>query len=174
MVTIKEQKTQWAYTLIEMMVVLVIIGVMVAIAYPSMMNLLYRMESKRVESVIVNALTDVRNETYIRRQNLMVCLATKLNVCHKQAGEKMLVFRDTNASNQFDEGELVREYRLGLRYGRLEMRVSSSRDYMKYFSNTATPRGHFGHIKYCSDDQALSYKIVISHQGRIRREEVEC
>lgn len=167
------KRCEKGWTLMEMMVVLTIIGILVAIAYPGMMGLLYSMESKKVEHIIHNALIFARSESYIIRQNLLVCPANKFNICHKQASEKIIIFRDINDNNQFDMGELIQEYHLGLKYGRLDMRVSLGRNYIKYFSNTGTPRGHFGHIKYCSESDriALSYKIVVAHQGMIRKEQ---
>lgn len=160
------------WTLTEVLVTLIVMGILATIAYPSMMNILYTMEARKVESSINNALIFARSESYTRRYNLMVCFADKMNVCHKQADEKIIVFKDINENNIFDLGELIQEYHLGLKYGRLDMRVSLGRDYIKYFANTGTPRGHFGHIKYCSESDrvALSYKIVVAHQGMIRKE----
>lgn len=169
---------QQGFTLTEIMATIIIIGILVAIAYPSMMEIFRRMEARKVESVIYSALIDARNESYITRQNLIVCPADESNICNKLSKKKIIIFRDFDNNATFNEGEMVREYDLNLKYGYLNMRVSLARNYIKYFGNSATPRGHFGHIKYCSESskQELSYRMVLTHQGRIRKslEEVGC
>lgn len=166
------------FTLIELLVVIIIIGVIVAIAYPSFMNLLRRMEANQVESVIHSALIEARNESHVTKQNIIVCPADDANVCNKQATQKIIVFRDLNNNGQFSDKALVKAYDLDLKHGRLDMRVSLGRHYIKYFGSSATPRGHFGHIKYCSDveDLALSYKVILNRNGLMRKsfEDVGC
>ena len=163
-------------TLAELLVVVSIVGVVALMAYPNVMEMVYRMESKRVESVIHEALRSARNESHIRRRNIIVCPASKQNVCDKTAKEKMIVFVDLNNNHRLDVGELIQVYELNLKHGRLDMRVSLSRNYIKYFGGSATPRGHFGHIKYCSmsSKQELSYRVVLTHQGRVYRREGGC
>lgn len=168
---------QAGFTLTELLVVVIIMGVIVAMAYPSFMDMLYRMEAKKVEAAIHAALMEARNESHVTKQNVIVCPVDASDLCHKQGVRKIVVFADVNDNAQFNDGSLIKTYDLNLKYGRLDMRVSLGRHYIKYFGSSATPRGHFGHIKYCSDKRPdLSYKMILNRNGLMRKsvEEVGC
>lgn len=169
---------QKGLTLIELMVVVIVIAVISMIAYPGIMKSLQKMEANHVASIITAALKQARAQSHITKQNVIVCPADEFNLCHRQLGEKIIVFKDLDGNARLDDGELMMEHELNLKYGRLDMRVSASRHYIKYFGSSASPRGHFGHIKYCSvsDDARLSYKIILTHMGAVRKsfEDVGC
>lgn len=160
---------QRAFTLIELMVVVIVMGVICMIAYPNVMRALWGMEANNVASVITDALKEARSQSYITKQNIIMCPADESNRCHRQAGVKIIVFRDLDGNARLDDGELIKEYGLNLKYGRIDMRMSASRHYIKYFGASASPRGHFGHIKYCSVSDELSYRIVLTHTGVVRK-----
>ena len=169
---------QRAFTLIELMVVVIVVGVICMIAYPNVMRALRGMEANNVASVITDALKEARSQSHITKQNIIMCPADESNRCYRQAGVKIIVFRDLDGNARLDDGELIKEYDLNLKHGRIDMRVSASRHHIKYFGSSASPRGHFGHIKYCSvsDDARLSYKIILTHMGAVRKsfEDVGC
>lgn len=160
-------------TLFEVLVVLAIVAILWVLAYPSMMNYLYGAEARRIQSILTLAHQEARIESYIKKQNVVMCLATQDNQCHKTADAQVLVFYDRDNNQQLNAGELVSRYDLALKYGKVEMRASASRDYMKYFGSTSTPKGHFGHIKYCSVSMQarFSYRAVVSMQGRVSVQE---
>ena len=169
---------QKGLTLIELMVVVIVIAVISMIAYPGIMKSLQKMEANHVASIITAALKQARAQSHITKQNIIVCPADEFNLCHRQLGKKIIVFKDLDGNAHLDDDELMMEHELNLKYGRLDMRVSASRHYIKYFGSSASPRGHFGHIKYCSvsDDARLSYKIILTHMGAVRKsfEDVGC
>lgn len=169
---------QKGLTLIELMVVVIVIAVISMIAYPGIMKSLQKMEANHVASIITAALKQARAQSHITKQNIIVCPADEFNLCHRQLGKKIIVFKDLDGNARLDDDELMMEHELNLKYGRLDMRVSASRHYIKYFGSSASPRGHFGHIKYCSvsDDARLSYKIILTHMGAVRKsfEDVGC
>lgn len=169
---------QKGLTLIELMVVVIVIAVISMIAYPGIMKSLQKMEANHVASIITDALKQARAQSHITKQNIIVCPADEFNLCHRQLGKKIIVFKDLDGNARLDDDELMMEHELNLKYGRLDMRVSASRHYIKYFGSSASPRGHFGHIKYCSvsDDARLSYKIILTHMGAVRKsfEDVGC
>lgn len=169
---------QQAFTLVELAITIAILAILAMIAYPSMMEALRKMESKKVESIIHSALIEARNESHITKRNIIICPADDSNNCNKQSDVKIIVFRDVNNDAQFHDNALVKEYSLNLKHGRVDMRVSASRNYIKYFGSSASPRGHFGHIKYCSvsDNETLSYKMILTHTGLVRKsfDDVSC
>lgn len=163
---------QWGFTLIELMVACAVLAVLVGLAYPSFVKFQYRMESKKFKASLMQANREAQLQSYLIKRNVVMCLADDLNRCHKTAKQKALVFVDVNENAVLDGVDvLVQEYPLNLKYAQVEMRVSASRHYVKYFGSTGMPRGHFGHIKYCSFDGQFSHRVIISHMGRVRAEE---
>ena len=163
---------QSGISLLEMMIVVALMTVIATLAYPSFKQMLHGMEAKRVKSALMMILKEARLVSFSNRQNLVVCLANKDNHCHNRAKDKVIIFIDGDDNQRLDEGELVREYGLNIKYGELEMNVSARRHYIKYFGDSGVPRGHFGHIKYCSaENLRFDHKIIITSTGYVREEE---
>lgn len=162
------KRYEQAFTLFEILVVIAIMAILAVLAYPSFMHYLHASESRQVRSILSVANHQARLESYVKKQNVVLCLATIDDVCHKTANDKVLVFYDRDNNQKLDHGELISSHVLNLKHGTVEMRVSASRNYMKYFGSTGTPKGHFGHIKYCSmSAQKLSHRTVVTLQGGI-------
>lgn len=166
---VMEDRDCGGFTLLETVVVVAIVAVLAMLAYPSMMHYLHSAESKRVRSVLTNANQLARIQSYTTKQNVVLCLADVNNVCDRLATDRVLVFYDRDNNQKVDtDSELVKMYPLELKYGQVEMRASLLRSHMKYFGMTGTPKGHFGHIKYCSDkDTTLSYRVVVTQVGNV-------
>lgn len=160
---------QKGVTFMEVMVVITVITIMVVLGYPSFRQMMHSMESKRVRSYVMMALKEARMLSFTERQNLIVCLANEHNQCHNRATQKVILFKDNDDNQRFDEGELLKEYDLNAKYGSIEMNVSARRHYMRYFGDTGVPRGHFGHIKYCSlqGQTRLNHKTTITAVGYV-------
>lgn len=156
---------QKGFGLFELMAVLAIAALLVLIAYPYVMSWFHRMEARQVRSVLNTASQLARLESFATKQNVVFCLADVNNVCNRLAQEQILVFYDNDHDQTLEHGELIQSYPLKVKYGQLEMRASLLRNHMKYFGTTATPKGHFGHIKYCANDPALSYRVVVNQTG---------
>lgn len=151
-----------------MMVVITIIAVLAMLAYPGMMSYLHNTEAKRVRSILMTANQQARIQSFTTKQNVVVCLANIDNICGRLAQDKVLVFYDRDGNQSMGAGELIEMYPLELKYGQVEMRSSARRNHMKYFGATGTPKGHFGHIKYCSEkNTTLSYEVVVTQVGNV-------
>lgn len=159
---------QKGVSLLEMMIVMVLLVILATLAYPSFKKTLHGMEAKRIKSTLVMALKEARLMSFTNRQNLIVCLADENNQCHNRAKHKVILFKDNDNNQRFDAGELLKEYDLNAKYGSIEMNVSARRHYMKYFGDSGMPRGHFGHIKYCSvENVQFDHKITITFVGHV-------
>lgn len=172
---------QQGFTLLEMMVVLAIISVLLFVAYPVYRGFLQRTESWSVQKHIAEAVRTARVEAQIRSKDTIICLTDSSWVCDKAGQHGIMVFVDERADSQFDDKDIV-VYRepLSLKYGRIAMHAGG-RSYMKVMGDSALPRGHFGHIRYCSesDEKAYSYKMTFNEQGTLRQDKgnvkkVEC
>lgn len=165
------RKDKQGFTLVELMVTIAVLAIIVMIAAPAIFTQLAQMEAKRIRYEIMNTLAVAKAESYIRRQNLLVCLSDTGGQCDKNAHKKLLLFLDKNDNKNFDVGidDLLAEQSLNPKYGTLHLRAGG-RDYVRFAGDSGNPRGFFGHIKYCSSStyaQAM-YQVSFNQNGIIR------
>lgn len=160
------------FTLIELMVTLAILVIIAIIATPSILTQLAHMEAKRVKNQLTTALTIAKSESYIRRQNVILCLSNTGGRCHRDSNKKLLLFVDKNANNHFDTQTdlLLNQQFLNPKYSSLLLRVGANRHYTKFWGDSGKPRGYFGHIKYCptSNYNQNMYQISFNQNGIIK------
>ena len=161
---------QQGITLMEMMVVVAVLAVLTMLAYPAVIGYLQGAEARRVKSILLMAAKEAQLLSQTTKNNVVVCLADELQRCHRLASHQVLLIRDADNNQRIDKpAELLKAYPLSLDHGVVEMRSSLQRNHMKYFWDTGTPRGHFGHIKYCSRSQKArhSYQVVVTQVGYV-------
>ena len=161
------------FTLVELIVTVCVLAIIVTIAAPVIRTQLARMEAKRIQSQLENSLALAKAESYIRRQNVIVCLSDTGGRCHRDSDKTLLLFIDKNDNNHFDAqvDSLVVQQSLNPKYSKLSLRVGSRRHYTKFWGDSGKPRGHFGHIKYCpivAYNQAM-YLISFNQGGIIKQ-----
>lgn len=159
------------FTLIELIVTIAVLTILTMIATPYVLEQLARMEAKRIESQIRNTLTLAKAESYIRRQDLLVCLSNNGAICDRDSYKQLLLFSDRNNNKNFDLGvdDLLEAQALEPKYSTLYLRVGDKRHYTKFWGDSGKPRGHFGHFKYCptSTYNHTMYQISFSQGGRV-------
>ncbi|WP_296404127.1 prepilin-type N-terminal cleavage/methylation domain-containing protein [Psychrobacter sp.] len=162
---------QTGFTLIEVLLTLGILATVITMAVPSFINIFQSWEAKEIRSQITEAIRTAKSHSFSQRQNSIMCLADANLRCHKSAKTYLVVFTDSDDNHHFDKGinQMVLQQRLHLDYGRLYLRAGQ-RDYIKFFGDSGLPRGHFGHIKYCSNDRLTNnmYQISLNQQGNQR------
>lgn len=159
------------FNLVELIVTVAVLGIIAMIATPYILEQLARMEAKRIEGQIKSTLALAKAESYIRRQDLLVCLSNNGGICDRDSYKKLLLFLDNNNNKNFDLGvdELLEEQALEPKYSTLYLRVGDKRHYTKFWGDSGKPRGHFGHFKYCptSTYNHTMYQISFSQIGRV-------
>lgn len=159
------------FTLIELLLTLLLLITLTSIALPSFSGALKRWEAKEVRNQITNAFRVAKAQSFMQRQNSILCLADAHYHCHNQAKEYLLIFTDSDNNHQFDSAvnKLLLKQPLNLDYGRVYLRAGR-RHYIKFFGDSGLPRGHFGHIKYCPNDNLTHnmYQISLNQQGNYR------
>lgn len=161
------------FTLVELIVTVCVLVIIVMIVAPVIRTQLARMEAKRIQSQLENSLALAKAESYIRRQNVIVCLSDTGGRCHRDSDKTLLLFIDKNDNNHFDAqvDSLVVQQSLNPKYSKLSLRVGSRRHYTKFWGDSGKPRGHFGHIKYCpivAYNEAM-YLISFNQGGIIKQ-----
>ena len=159
------------FNLVELIVTVAVLAIIAMIATPYVLEQLARMEAKRIENQIKNTLTLAQAESYIRRQDLLLCLSNGGGLCHRDSHKKLLLFLDKNNNKNFDLGvdDLLEEQALEPKYSTLHLRVGDKRHYTKFWGDSGKPRGHFGHFKYCpiSTYNHTMYQISFNQGGRV-------
>ena len=162
---------EYGFNLVELIVTVAVLVIMAMIATPYILEQLARMEARRIENQIENTLTLAKAESYIRRQDLLVCLSNNGGICDRDSQKKLLLFLDKNNNKNFDLGvdDLLEEQALEPKYSTLYLRVGDKRHYTKFWGDSGKPRGHFGHIKYCptSTYNHTMYQISFNQGGRV-------
>lgn len=157
------------FTLTEVIVTTLVLAIIATIAVPAILTQLANMEAKRVRHTLMNTFTSAKVESYIRRQNLLVCLSNSGGRCNKESSKNLLLFIDKNDNKHFDSDtdHLLSEQHLDPKYGTLHLRAGR-RHYVRFYGDSGKPRGHFGHIKYCpSKTYSQSMYQVSFNQGGI-------
>ena len=166
-------KNRQGFTLVELIFTIVILGILVAIAVPFIQTQLAHMEAKRIKSQLESSLTLAKAESYIRRQNVIVCLSDSGGRCNRDSDTTLLLFIDENNNKHFDNqiDYLLSQQPLNPKYSKLSLRVGARRHYTKFWGDSGKPRGHFGHIKYCPtvDYNKTTYLISFSQAGHIKQ-----
>ena len=159
------------FNLVELIVTIAILAIILMIATPYILTQLASMEARRIASQIDTTLTLAKAESHIRRQDLLVCLSNGGGLCHRDSFQKLLLFSDKNNNNNFDVGidDLLEDQALNPKYSTLYLRVGNNRHYTKFWGDSGSPRGHFGHIKYCptSTYNHTMYQISFNQTGGI-------
>ena len=159
------------FNLVELIVTVAVLAIIAMIATPYVLEQLARMEAKRIEGQIKSTLALAKAESYIRRQDLLVCLSNNGGICDRDSYKKLLLFLDKNNNKNFDLGvdDLLEEQALEPKYSTLYLRVGDKRHYTKFWGDSGKPRGHFGHFKYCptSTYNHTMYQISFSQGGRV-------
>jgi type IV fimbrial biogenesis protein FimT len=166
-------KEKQGFTLVELIVTIAVLAIIMTIAAPAIRTQLARMEAKRIKNQVENSLTLAKTESYIRRQNIIVCLSNAGGRCHRDSDKTLLLFIDKNDNKNFDAQTdlLIRQSALNPKYAKLSLRVGGRRHYIKFWGDSGKPRGHFGHIKYCPTvayNKAM-YLISFSQSGKIKQ-----
>lgn len=168
----RQSSLVYGFTLLELIVTVAVLAIIIAIAAPAILTQLANMEAKRIKNQLTTTLTIAKAESYIRRQNILVCLSDTEGRCHRDSSKKLLLFIDNNDNKHFDVqiDQLLNEQVLNPRFSKLRLRVGNNRHYTKFWGNTGKPRGHFGHIKYCptSTYNKQRYQISFNQVGIIK------
>ncbi|OOR90909.1 hypothetical protein B0181_04045 [Moraxella caviae] len=168
------------FTLLEMVVVLAIVAVLALFAMPAYDGMMQRLESQATKRHIQEAIRLAKIESIAQGKDVIICAMDDAQTCNKTGQKDFVVFVDRNMNNRFDDKDfLISRQPLSLKYGYIDMRSSLGRHHMKFMGDNGKPRGHYGHIKYCTENQNLAYQVVMNAHGvlserRGNLEKIDC
>ena len=167
------QRHQQGFNLVEMLVVMGVMGVLMAMAYPHFLEMMRASESRRVALLFEQALRDARAQSYINKQDVMICTLDASGACRREGSQVLTIFYDKNRNNRKDaQDEIIYQSAWKVKHGTMLLNTSLHRHYIRYMGDTAKPRGHIGHLRYCSvsENPSLSFKVVVNMYGQVRVE----
>lgn len=158
------------FTLTELVITTLVITILTTIAVPTIIKQRKKIESVQVNRQVRSLLVETRHLAFAQHKNIVICLLNANNQCKQHSTTAIISFNDINNNHQPDAGErLINRINLNLTYGEIILR-NSNRSYIRYFGDDGTPRGHFGHIKYCpfDGDTQLMFQLSFNQQGLVR------
>ncbi|WP_081974653.1 GspH/FimT family pseudopilin [Novilysobacter arseniciresistens] len=98
------------FTLVELMITLVVLGVLVGMAAPSFSNLINSNRLTAAANEVVAAMQVARMEAVRRNANVVLCPSTDGAACAGTAWREFIVFADEDGDNTVDAGtdEVIR------------------------------------------------------------------
>ncbi len=156
------------FTLIELMVSTVILGILLSTATPAFNHLLDNFHAKHALSSLTNALTHARMLALKNELNITVCPMQKKQ-CTYDWSQPLAIFTDLNQNLQLDRHETLHISISNQIKDGYWQKKKSKNNYIRF-----NPLGHAfssaTSFLYCPDSGKNKYakQLVISFQGRIR------
>lgn len=98
------------FTLVELMITLVVIGVVAAIAFPSFQSLIRSSRVATAHNELIGMVNLARNDAIRNNQGGVVCGSSNGTTCNGQWGAGMMVFSDSDGDGVFSSSETVLRY----------------------------------------------------------------
>jgi type IV fimbrial biogenesis protein FimT len=102
------------FTLIEFVVVMAIVGILVSLATPAIINLMANADVRSNASSVVGDFGTARAEALRTRRSVTVCARASAGVCGTTWAQGWIVFQDTNNNQIVDSGERIVRQQEGL------------------------------------------------------------
>lgn len=165
------------FTLLEAMVVLLLLGILVALAAPAMSDLQARHRLHAQAGAWLDSLVLARTEALRRQQRVTLCSrGADTSTCDRASEWQngWLVFADDNGNAAFDLGEALIESHAPLPSGVWVDVSSTVKGYFSYNaegrSQTNTDAFMAGTWRFCRGASSGGWKVVVNALGKPRME----
>lgn len=166
-----EMKQISGFTLLELLITVAILGIVTAIAVPSMGTYIKNDRLTTQINTLVSHLAYARSEAVKRSQSVVLCASTSASTCTGGNWEDgWILFVDTNSDNAPNGEEDVLRQRGALDGG--NTLASNIGNLVIYDSRGFAPNSS-GEFNLC-DDRNEGRSISISNTGRVRKADSSC
>lgn len=166
-------KKYLGFSLLEALTCLSIISIIYLYTIPYFHNYMAKIESSKVQNIIISGLSSAKNHASIYKSNVVVCSSFMNSQCQKnQWNNQIIIFIDINQNKQIDDHEkIILQESLTLKYGSLEWRGTLSSPTLTFMAkHNGLPIGSNGSFYYCSFHDLPNKRIILSKMGHIRIE----
>lgn len=161
-------KPMRGFTLIELMVVVILMGIILGMGIPSFQNLIEKMAIEAEAEMFVEGMRTARLTAIEERKDIVVCTSSNSTSCGGTWEDGFIVYRDDNGDNSLNGTEEVL-YSHQFRQSVIIKTGSGDNQNFFYNNNGWTP-GSADRLLFCAEEgsQRNAYMIVISQSGRLR------
>lgn len=160
------------FTLLELMITIIIMGIVASIAVPNVLNQLKQSESQRIAMTLSTFLSTAKQDAMIYQNMITICIANEQDRCVATNGTVLLSFVDKNGNHMFDNGtDIIKERTpLMLKYGTVRLNIALNKPYIDFKPSNGNPIGHMGNIRYCANDNNAdnSFKVTFNQTGMVK------
>lgn len=163
------------FTLIELMVTIIVLGVLVAIAAPSMQQFIVSNRLTSQANELVADISYARNEAATRGTRITMCISSDGATCTGtdwQAGR--MIFVDTNVNGTWDAGEPTLKITQALDTSATLVATGFPNAYLQFRPYGGLQPAIGGSFKLCSSSSATGRQITVAVTGRPTANRVTC
>lgn len=170
------------WTLLEMLVGLAVLGLLLALAAPALIDLRSKQQLQTQAQALLDTLQWARSEALLRQRRVSVCPALDAHRCDPQGRWELgwLVFEDREVNAQRDAHEPVLQHHPGPagRIAAVHWRGNSTvAAHVSYTGQgrSQQPSGAFqsGTLRLCAGPEATGWALVVNALGRARLQRLQ-
>jgi type IV fimbrial biogenesis protein FimT len=164
------------WTLLELTVVLAMVALLCALAYPSFSDLVGRVRADMLRMQMVSVFNSARSTAITRFQPIGVCPSDDGQQCGSEWSHGWIIHRDIGPGEPTLAAEDILQFRQGYTTGLLRARSSQGRTRLR-FQADGRSGGSTLTLDICAGDD-LHSQVIVNNVGRTRstrlREPTEC
>ena len=170
--TLPDMNKQSGLTLLELIIVVVIVGIMAAIAVPNFGNIMRGSQLKTSYNNFVGMIATARSEAINRSSTITACVSTDQTACVANGGgiwsDGYMIFVDANRNGTREVAEEILKYEPPIGSG---ITITSPADYQTSISIAARGRlqneGTFVFCDGTNTDTARALNLWVTGLGRL-------
>lgn len=161
---------QRGFTLIEASITLLLIGILITLALPSLKNFIYRSDDERLRSQLLQAIELAREEARVHGVSTVICKSNDQVHCLSEAKNSLMVFLDEQEDGiVHSQHQILAVMQIVPHGGMLHWRFYPVyRQYLRFsaIDITQTDNGSFW---YCYASAATpAWAVILNKSGRTR------